>query len=74
MGLNMNDSKKWYQSKSVWGGIVALLAVLLGAFGYSIGDGDQSALIDSLSVIGGAVGSLVAIYGRVKASKRVSKD
>ncbi|QDP59291.1 MAG: hypothetical protein Tp136SUR676911_30 [Prokaryotic dsDNA virus sp.] len=70
----MKDSKKWYQSKSVWGGIVALLAVLLGAFGYSITGDDQSLLIDSLSIIGGAVGSLVAIYGRVKASKRVSKD
>jgi len=71
MGLNMNESKKWYQSKSVWGGMVSLLAVLLGVFGYSIGGGDQSSLVDALTLLGGAVGSIVAIYGRVKASKRV---
>lgn len=67
----MNDSKKWYASKAVWGGIVALLAVLLGAFGYTITGDDQSALIETLSVIGGSIGSLLAIYGRISASKKV---
>lgn len=69
----MIDEKKWYASKGVWGGIVTVLALALTAFGYGIGPDDQVALTDYLVSIGGAVGGLLAIYGRVKASKKVSK-
>ena len=69
----MTDEKKWYQSKSVWGGIVTVLALALTAFGYGIGADDQAALVDYAVSIGGAIGGLIAIYGRVKASKKVSK-
>lgn len=69
----MTDEKKWYTSKGVWGGIVTVLALALTAFGYGIGADDQAALVDYLVSIGGAVGGLLAIYGRVKASKKVGK-
>jgi len=67
----MNDVKPWYMSKGVWGGVIALLAAILGAFGYALGADDQVALADIALSIGGAVGGLLAIYGRVKASKGV---
>lgn len=69
----MNDVKNWWQSKAIWGGIVTVLALALTAFGYGIGADDQAALTDYLVSIGGAVGGLLAIYGRVKASKKVGK-
>lgn len=69
----MTDEKKWYTSKSIWGGIVTVLALALTAFGYGIGADDQAALVDYAVSIGGAVGGLLAIYGRIKASKKVSK-
>jgi len=67
----MNDVKPWYMSKGVWGGVIALLAAILGAFGYALGADDQAALADIALSIGGAFGGLLAIYGRVKASKGV---
>lgn len=67
----MNDVKNWWQSKTIWGGIITVLAVALGAFGYTLSGDDQSALVEIVSAIGGAVGGLLAIYGRVKASKAV---
>ena len=65
--------KKWYESKGVWGGIVALLAVIVGAFGYAIAPEDTQGLVDALSAIGGAVGAILAIYGRVKAKDKIGK-
>lgn len=65
------DEKKWYESKGVWGGIIALLAAIAGAFGYTVTGDDQQALSEIALSLGGAVGGLLAIYGRVKASKRV---
>lgn len=69
----MNDIKNWWQSKTIWGGIITVLAVVLGAFGYTLTGDDQSLLVDIVSTIVGAIGGLLAIYGRVKASKKVSK-
>ena len=70
----MNDNKLWWQSKAVWGGIIALLSAIAGAFGYAVSADDQSALSDIALTIGGAVGGLLAIYGRTKASKRVGQS
>ena len=56
--------KSLIQSKTVWGGLLAIASGALGFFGYSIGIPDQEAII---SIIGGAI----AIYGRVKASKKI---
>lgn len=67
----MNDIKNWWQSKTIWGGIITVLAVALGAFGYTLSGDDQIALVEIVSTIGGAIGGLLAIYGRVKASKAV---
>ena len=67
----MNDIKNWWQSKTIWGGIITVVAVALGAFGYTLSGDDQIALVEFVSTIGGAIGGLLAIYGRVKASKAV---
>lgn len=65
--------KKWYQSKAVWGGIIALLAAIAGAFGFSVGAEDQSGLVDAALSVAGAIGGVLAIYGRVKAEKYIAK-
>lgn len=71
--MPLTREKPWYLSKSVWGGIVALVAVTLSVFGYGIGADDQAILVDYAVSIGGAVGGLLAIYGRIVASKKVGK-
>ena len=68
----MEQSKPWYKSKTVWGGIVALLAGIAGIFGYSVGEEAQATVVESLLAVGSAVGGLIAVYGRVTAKDKVS--
>ena len=64
----MNE-KAWYTSKTVWGGLIAVGAAIAGGFGVVV-DADTQGQIADLVVVGvGAVGGLIAIYGRVKAGK-----
>lgn len=64
-------TKKWYESKTIWGGIIALLAAALGAFGYVIDTDTQATIVELVNVIGAAIGGLLAIIGRIKANKKV---
>lgn len=67
----MNDEeKKWYVSKSVIGSVVAILALIAGAFGYDVDTESQEQITLALIGVGGGV---VAIYGRVKAVKKLTK-
>lgn len=68
------DSKAWYTSKAIWGGIVAIVAALSSAiFGITLGAEDQEALVNVIATVAGAFGGLLAIYGRVKASAPIGK-
>ena len=67
----MNNFKGILSSKGVWGGLIVVLSALLGMFGYTIGLEDQQALTDAVSQIGAIVGGLLAIYGRITATKRI---
>ena len=63
------DSKAWYMSKGVWGGIIAIGAAIAGAFGYAVSPDDQAGLAEAAVAVGAAVGGAIAIIGRAKASK-----
>jgi hypothetical protein len=65
------DKKAWYQSKTVIGGILAVLATIAGAFGFTVVEADQVALVDNLAAVGTAVGGLLAIYGRITAKTKI---
>lgn len=67
----MEDIKPWYTSKTVWGGIIAVGAGVAGAFGVAISPADQAHLSDIVVVIATSIGGLLAIVGRIKASKAV---
>ena len=67
----MEDTKKWYMSKSVWGGMIAVTAAVAGAFGFNIGADEQNILAESAVAVAGIVGAVVAVVGRVKASKKI---
>lgn len=67
----MEDTKKWYMSKSVWGGMISVAAAVAGAFGFNIGADEQSILAESAVAVAGIVGAVVAVVGRVKASKKI---
>lgn len=63
------ETIKWYQSKTIIASILVVIATLLGPFGINIDAGTQTQLVDGLLAIVTAVGGLVAIYGRVTATK-----
>lgn len=70
----LEAAKPWWQSRAVIGGIIAGIGVpLAGAFGYSVSDADAEQMTMLIMGIGSAVGGILAIVGRVKATKAVKK-
>ncbi len=63
----MTDTKRWYQSKTVWGAIVTLLALVAGSFGFKIGVSEQAALIELGPQLVAIAGAVVALFGRLRA-------
>jgi uncharacterized membrane protein len=69
--MNMDEMKSWYMSKAVWGGLIAVAAGIAGAFGLTIGQEEQAQLVDIIVVLATSAGGLLAVIGRVKATKEV---
>lgn len=67
----MSEDKPWYQSKTVIGGVIAALAGLLAFASVSIGIEDQGILTDAVLGLVGAIGGILAVYGRVKADRKI---
>lgn len=71
----LNDTKSWYASKTVWGGLIAtaapIVAILLHRSAPDAATLDNIASL--LAAIGGAVGGLYAIYGRLKAASTITR-
>jgi hypothetical protein len=67
------DSKPWYQSRAIWGGIVAIASPAIAfAAHVTIGQGDIASAADALASIGSGIGGLIAIYGRIKATRLIA--
>ena len=60
--------KNWYQSKTVWGALVAIAASILRIAGLEFGEAEQAELTDAIATIAGTAGGLLALYGRVTAT------
>jgi len=69
--MDTNTTKGIFASKTVWGGVVALLAGIAAIFGYSFSEVDQTTLTEAIVGIASAIGGLLAIYGRVMATKEI---
>jgi hypothetical protein len=67
----MNEVKTLTQSKTFWGAVVALGGAALALGHYSLSPADAAQAVDLLSGIASAVGGLVAIYGRVVATRKI---
>ena len=65
----MFEEKSLFVSKTFWGGLIAIIAGVLGFFGYQLLPADQAALVDGGAALAASLGGAIAIWGRVKASK-----
>lgn len=74
----LNSTKGALASVGVWGGIIAVLAGGAGIFGYTVSAEDVTALSEYaqqiyllVTGVGGMIGGLAAIWGRIRASKKI---
>jgi len=67
----MLEMKPWYQSKTVWGALIAIAAPLLGRAGLDVGGAEQAEIAEALTTLAGTLGGLLALYGRLTATKGV---
>lgn len=63
----MGDLKNWYSSKTIWGALIAILASVMHLTGVDISTVDRGQIVVSIVNIAGALGGLIAVYGRVTA-------
>jgi len=68
----MNGTKVWWQSKSVWGSIVALLAGFATLAGLQLDAALQDQLAELIVGAANVVGGLLAWYGRAKAANELT--
>jgi hypothetical protein len=67
----MNGYKSFLGSTTIWGAGIAIASAVLAAFGYSIGAEDQVTIVGWVANLAGMAGGVLAIYGRVKATKKI---
>jgi hypothetical protein len=60
------DTKSALTSVTIWGAVISILASVARAAGFDIGNTDGLAE----SVVG-VIGGVMAIYGRIRATKRI---
>ncbi len=68
----MNGTKPWWQSKTVWGSIIALLAGIATFAGLKLDATLQDQLADLITGAANVAGGLIAWYGRVKAQSALA--
>lgn len=74
-------NKAWWQSKGMWGALIAALAGVAGVFGVVITGEDQAYLVETaeqIAMLGASLASLIggvlAWYGRKRAEGPIRKD
>lgn len=74
----MNDEKKWYQSTGVLGALAAIGGTLGGFVGLNIDAGATADIVslgeriyDSVMQIIALGGAVLALWGRLRASKKI---
>ncbi len=68
----MVEEKNWYESKTIWGALLAVGASFMGTLGISVDTVAQTDLADALIQLIGAIGAMIAIYGRLSATDIIS--
>ncbi|TCV71491.1 hypothetical protein [Neorhizobium sp. S3-V5DH] len=64
----MDDMKAWYQSKTVWGALIAVGSSLLQIKGIELSADMQADLANIAVTLAGVAGGLLAISGRLRAA------
>lgn len=63
----MVSEKTWYESKTIWGALLAVIAAIASTFGIMVDENAQQSTAEAMVQMTGAAGALLAIYGRLSA-------
>ena len=63
--------KAWYLSRTVWGGVLAIVASVANIAGLDITGTEQAELADRITALLAAAGGIVAVAGRLAAQRRL---
>lgn len=69
----MSDAKPWWQSRTMWGLVIAAVATILKSFGVELDAGFQDQLVEIGLTVGTAAGLILAAWGRLKATRPIGK-
>lgn len=69
----MDGIKKWFLSKGVIGSLVVLAMAALKLNGYDIPEGFKNDLLGNTEAVLLGAGGLLALWGRVSATKKIGK-
>ncbi len=71
------ETKPWYLSKGIIGGLVSVVVGVLAFLGHALPDGSVPFLTDQLTKVAegalAVIGGITAIYGRLTAQKRIGR-
>ena len=67
----MEETKKWYESRAVWGGIIVVAVAVLNVFGVSVDETTKGCISEYITDILTALGGLLAIWGRLTSRKPI---
>jgi hypothetical protein len=70
----MTTTKQWYLSRTIWASAVTIAVSVGGLVGLPVANIDGGALTDGLLQALTAVSGLIALFGRVSATSRISKS
>lgn len=70
----MESIKPWWQSRAVWGGLVAVGAAVAAMFGTQIDPALQDELVRQILVAAGGLGGVLAVIGRLRAQSRIGRN
>jgi len=60
----MDNSKNWWQSKTIQGAVIQILVLLSLFLGFDLGDAEATNLVQAIC---GGVGAVMTIWGRFSA-------
>ncbi len=68
----MNDQKPWYMSRTIWASLSTVILAGASMVGLPTGGLDSSALTEGILQFLTAVSGLVALWGRVSATRAIA--
>lgn len=71
----MDDYKSMWQSSTIWGAIITLVAASLTFFGIKLAPEEQQAALDGTMQVVGGIGQIIGlgmvVLGRIRATKLI---